>query len=115
MKVETLVLGHDAMPHFRSREEFNFDEIKNIVFARLENLQDKSESWVKDGIPAFGSQIVEAVNNGEHIDVSRTIAQLIVWIIIYEVKFLAINPDIYKKTNVKLTISQNGLVGKTSE
>lgn len=114
MKIETLVLGHDYSPCFVSRDEIDDHFLLDAVKSRRENLMRKGEDWAKNGIPVFGLEVVKAVNSGEHPDLSKAIGQLVILLMAYEIIFLKINPDNYRNSIMKIVISQDGIVKKTS-
>ena len=115
MKIETLIRAHDYSPCFVSRDEIDDNFLLNAVKIRQEKLMRKGEDWSKSGVSAFGLEVVKAINSGEHPELSKAIGQLVIFLMTYEIIFLKINPDSYKNSNMKIIISQNGIVKKTSE
>ena len=115
MKIETLILSQDYSPCFKSRDEIDDDFLLNAVRSRQEHAIDKGEEWIKNGVAVFGLEVIKAVNSGEHPDLSKAIAQLVIILMVYEINFQNINPRTYRKCTMKLTINQNGMVGKTHE
>lgn len=115
MKIETLILSHDYSPCFISRDEIDYDILLNGVKSRQELAIKNGENWTKDGISVFGLAVIKAVNSGEHQDLSKAITELAIIIMIHEITFQNIDPNIFRNCKMKLTIDQGGLVIKRSE
>lgn len=77
MNVTTLVLNADGEPHFKSEDQFDIENLFETAKASEQNARDKGAEWTAGAVSFFGSEVVRAVNTGEHNDVSKAIIQML--------------------------------------
>ena len=77
MNVTTLVLNANGEPHFQSEEQFDIKNLIDIAKSREQNARDKGAEWTAGAVSFFGSEVVKAVNTGEHNDLSKATIQIL--------------------------------------
>jgi len=113
MKVITLVLNAEGEPHFQSEDTFDFQNLLLVAKSREQEVREKGANWTAGGISFFGTEVVKAVNTGEHDDVSKAIIQMLMVSWLFDSQFCSMTADHYLKSDMKFTISADGIVART--
>jgi hypothetical protein len=113
MKVKTLVLNADGEPHFQSEGHFNIENLFEITKIREQNFRDKGEKWTGGAVSFFGSEVVKAVDTGEHHDVSEAIIQMLMATWLYDSLYCGITAIHYIESDMQFTVAANGVVAYT--
>lgn len=113
MKVEVIILNNYFQPSHTIHDEFNTRQLLNFARNRQNTAAIKGEIWAKEGLSAFGLQVVKSAANKNSLETTHMISQLVVAIITYEMTFLNSNESIYKDYTMKIIINQYGMVSRT--
>lgn len=110
MKVTTLVLNVEGEPHFESEDKINLENLFEVAKSKKENARSNGEEWTRGAISFFGSEVVTAVNTGEHKDVTKAIYELVLVTWVYEEMYLGAKTDTFHKSDLHFTITNEGVV-----
>jgi hypothetical protein len=113
MKVTTLVLNADGEPHFKSEDHFDITNLFAIAKSREKMVRDKGAEWTVGAVSAFGSEVIKAVNFGEHDALSKAIIQMLMAAWLFDSLYGGISKDQYLKSNSEFTILHTGAVAYT--
>ena len=113
MNVTTLVLNSDGEPHFKSEDQFDIENLFEISKSREQNARDKGAEWTAGAVSFFGSEVVKAVNTGEHKDVSKAIIQMLMAAWLFDSLYCGITATHYLESDMKFTIAADGAVAHT--
>ena len=113
MKVTTLILNADGEPHFQSEDQFNIENMFEIAKTREQSARDKGAEWTAGAVSFFGSEVVKAVNTGEHGDVSKAIIQMLMATWLFDSLYCGTTTTHYLESNMKFTIAADGAVAHT--
>jgi len=113
MKVTTLVLNTDGDPHFQSEDKFDIENLFGVAKTREQNARDKGAEWTAGAVTFFGSEVVKAVNTGEHGDVSKAIIQMLMATWLFDSLYCGITAAHYLESDMKFTITADGAVAYT--
>lgn len=112
MKIYILILNNQDEPYFRSAEEIPTDEVWNSANQRLVQIKGLGLGKAQEVTPAFASELVKAVNEGEHLDVSKAVFKLTVWIeacrIFSEGRSIDLSKCNPSESDIHLVISSDG-------
>ena len=113
MKITTLVLNAEGEPHFQGEDEINLDNLFELASSRKQTARDKGEEWTRGAISFFGSEVVTAVNTGEHKDVTKAIYEMLLVTWVYEEMYLGATTASFQKSDLNFTITNDGIVVQT--
>lgn len=113
MKVTTLVLNAKGDPHFQSEDQFDIAALIEIAKARENNARDMGADWTAGAVTFFGREVVNAVNTGEHRDVSKAIIQMLMATWLFDSLYCGITTTHYIESDMKFTIAADGTVAHT--
>lgn len=113
MKVTTLVLNSDGEPHFQSKDQFNIAALIEIAKDREKNARDKGADWTAGAVSFFGREVVNAVNTGEHDDVSKAIIQMLMATWLFDSLYCGVTTAHYIESDMEFTIAADGAVAHT--
>ena len=113
MNVTTLVLNANGEPHFKSEDQFDIENLFEIAKTREQNARDKGAEWTAGAVSFFGSEVVKAVNTGEHNDVSKAIIQMFMAAWLFDSLYCGITANHYLESDMKFTIAADGAVAHT--
>lgn len=113
MKVRTLILNADGDPHFQSEDDINVESLIEIAKPREDMAREKGADWTAGAISFFGSEIVKAVNTGEHDDVTKAIFQMLMATWLFDSLYCGISVAHYRQSELQFTITSDGVVAHT--
>ncbi len=110
MKVTTLVLNADGDPHFRSEDNFDIVNLFAVAKSREQMARDKGAEWTAGAVSFFGSEVVKAVDFGEHDDVSKSIIDMLMAAWLFDSLYSGVSEGQYLESDMEFTISHDGVV-----
>ena len=113
MKVITLVLNEESEPHFRAEDHPDVEKLFEIATSKMQGAKTQGEEFTRGAINFWGTEIVAAVNTGEHKDVTKAIYGLLLTVLVYENLFLGATLDSLRSTDWQFTITVDGVVVQT--
>jgi len=113
MKVTTLVLNANGEPHFRGEDSFDIMNLFAVAESREQTARDRGAEWTNGAVSFFGSEVVKAVDFGEHADVSKAICDMLMAVWLFDSLYCGISEDQYLQSDMEFTISHDGAVAYT--
>ncbi|MDR1064106.1 MAG: hypothetical protein LBL48_09315 [Azoarcus sp.] len=113
MKVTTLILNADGEPHFFGEDHLDTENLFVVAKSREPTARVKGAEWTAGLMSFFGSEVVKAVNFGEHDDVGEAIANLCMAAWLFDSMYCGVRSDQYLESDMKFTISHAGAVVHT--
>lgn len=113
MKVTTLVLNKIGEPHFRSEDQFNIEELFEIAKPREQIFRSRGAELTAGAVTYFGSEVIKAVDSGEHNDVTKAIIQLLMATWLFDSLYSGVTAALYLKSDMEFTIAADNTVVHT--
>lgn len=113
MQVTTLVLNAAGEPHFQGEDQINLEILFEFAKTREQISRDKGAEWTAGVVSFFGSEVVQAVNMGEHVDVTRAIMQMLMATWLFDSLYCGITAAHYRESAMQFTVTTGGSVAHT--
>jgi hypothetical protein len=113
LKVTTLILNADGEPHFCGENHLDTENLFVVAKSREQTARDQGAEWTAGAVSFFGSEVVKAVNFGEHDDVSKAIIDMCMSAWLFDSMYCGVSADQYLESDMKFTISHAGVVAHT--
>jgi hypothetical protein len=110
MNITTLVLNPAGEPHFEAKDKFDFDMLREIAKDREQNCLEKGSEFTMGAVTFFGGEVINAVNTGEHNDVTKAIIQMLMATWLFDSLYCGVKASQYQESDMTFTISDDGTV-----
>jgi len=113
MKVTTLILNTKGEPHFESVDHLNTEQLVSFAKDREQLAREKGAEWTMGAVTFFGSELVKAVNTGEHKDVSMAVTNMVMAAWLLDSLYCGVTVDQYRESDFRFVVADNGAVAHT--
>jgi hypothetical protein len=113
VKVTTLVLNAGGEPHFISEEHFDAKNLFVVARSREPQARDQGAEWTAGAVSFFGTEVVKAIDIGEHEDVSKAIVDMLMAAWLFDSLYGGVSEDQYLESDMEFTISHDGAVARS--
>lgn len=113
MKVTTLVLNPQGEPHFKATDHLDLDYLFEFAKERKELAQENGADWTMGAVTFYGTELIKAVNGGEHRDVTVAITNMVMATWLYDSIFLGATVEQYRKSSFEFVVANDGSVAHT--
>lgn len=110
MKVSTLVLNADGELHFKSEDQFDIKNLIQIAKKSEQNARERGAEWTAGAVSFFGSEVVKAVDTGEHDDVTKAIFQMLMASWVFDSLYSGLTEKHYLESDMQFIITTGGVV-----
>ncbi len=110
MKVMTLVMNAAGEPHFRSEDQIDIENLFEIAKEREQGARSRGADWTAGAVSFFAGEVVKAVNNGEHHDVTKAIMQMLMAAWLFDSLYCGVTAAHYNESEMEFTITTEGTV-----
>jgi hypothetical protein len=110
MNVTILVLNEDGELHFKSEDPIEVDKLIESSKDTVQLVREKGAQWAADALPFFAGEVVDAVNTGEHRDVSTAIFQLVKAAWLFDSLYGGITASQYFESDIEFIIAASGAI-----
>jgi hypothetical protein len=110
VKVTVFVLNEAGEPHFRTIEHLNADKLIEFAKKKEPLARERGANDMVQTVTAFGQLLVEAVNTGEHLDVSMAVMNLVMSTWLLDSLYFGVTADTYHKSAFEFIVAHDGAV-----